>query len=418
MERVERRNTPYAWVILAVSTLALVVSNGLSIGGLPPFYKPIREEFVALRAVEAAYAESFIANAANITFLMSGLFSLIGGWLAARIRLKALMVIGCVLLAVGLVLHSQAVNVETVYAARVLMGASLGFVGVAPNVVLVSRWFDVGRGTALGILLTGTSLGGAIIPLVAAPLIGGYGWRTAMLLVSSLVWLILLPAVVFLIKEPARPADEIQHAYPGMTFGDALRRPMFWLLAACAALVFYPIFATSQQFILYLQTAKIGVSAETAALAQSALFGISIAGKFLAGFLSDRFRPVGVITFFAMLMFAASLVLFSLSASTALLFLLPFALGYGGTFVLLQRLTADLFGRRDVGKILGAITMIEVIGAAIGGRITGYLADRAGGDYTYAFYGVTVAAGLAFVTTVAIYILHRGSGSVKASSVV
>ena len=69
----------YGWVIVAVSTLALVVSNGLAIGGLPPFYKPVREEFVALGAIDASAAESFIANSANITFLMSGVFSLIGG---------------------------------------------------------------------------------------------------------------------------------------------------------------------------------------------------------------------------------------------------------------------------------------------------------------------------------------------------
>ena len=33
----------YGWVIVIVATLALVISNGLSIGGLPPFYKPTRK---------------------------------------------------------------------------------------------------------------------------------------------------------------------------------------------------------------------------------------------------------------------------------------------------------------------------------------------------------------------------------------
>src|SRR5205085_737653 len=107
-----------------------------------------------------------------------------------------------------------------------------------------------------------------------------------------------------------------------------------------------------------------------------------------------RFRTSRVMALCAGLMFAATLVLFFLSANTALLFLLPFALGYGGTFVLLQRLAADLFGGQNVAKILGVITLIEVTGASIGGAITGYLADRHGGDYTYAFYGVTVAAAL------------------------
>ena len=405
----DRSRDNYGWVIVVVATLALVVSNGLSIGGLPPFYKPIREELVAIGAIDAARAESFIANAANITFLMSGVFSLLGGWLITKFRLKPMMLVGCVLLGGGLVLHSQATTAEMVYLARFLMGASLGFVGVAPCVVLVSRWFDANRGTALGIVLMGTSLGGFLIPLVAAPLIANYGWRNAMLGVSALVWLVLLPAIVFLVKE--KPSELPTAAAPayreGSTLAEAIRTPLFWVLASTAALVFYPIFVTSQQFILYLQSPKIGVSAATAAFAQSALFGVSLGGKFLAGFLSDKFKAASVMVFCALVMFAASCVLLALTANNALLFLLPFALGYGGTFVLLQRLAADFFGRREAGKILGAITLIEVTGAAIGGRITGYLADQNGGDYTYAFYGVTIAAGLAFLATPAIFALSK-----------
>ncbi|MGB2753019.1 MAG: MFS transporter [Pyrinomonadaceae bacterium] len=399
----------YGWVIVAVSMLALIVSNGLAIGGLPPFYKPIREEFVAIGAIDAARAESFIANGANITFLMSGVFSLLGGWLVLRYRLKPLMIVGCMLLGGGLIVHSQATTAEMVYVARFLMGASLGFIGVAPNVVLVSSWFDVKRGTALGIVLTGTSLGGTIIPLIAQPLIANYGWRSAMITISLIVWVVLLPAILFLVKE--KPSSELPTTATagtdGVTLAAALRTPIFWALAACAALVFYPIFVTSQQFILYLQSPRLGVSAETAAFAQSALFAISIGGKFIAGALSDRLGAVRVMVFCSFLMFAASLVLFGLSASNALLFLLPFALGYGGTFVLIQRLTSDLFGRLEAGKILGAITLIEVIGAAIGGRITGYLADQNGGDYATAFYGVTITAATAFVATLAIYALNR-----------
>ena len=61
---------------------------------------------------------------------MSGVFSLLGGWLLTRIRLKVLMLVGSVMLGSGLVLHSQANTAEIVYLARFLMGASLGFVGV------------------------------------------------------------------------------------------------------------------------------------------------------------------------------------------------------------------------------------------------------------------------------------------------
>ena len=394
------------WSIVVVATLALVISNGLAIGGMPVFSKPVRDEFVAIASVEVTRAESFIAIAANITFLMSGVFSLVGGWLLTFIRLKTLMLIGCLFLGGGLLLHAAARGVETVYLSRFLIGASLGFVGVAPNVVLIARWFREKRGTPLGIVLTGTSIGGAVMPLIAAPLISAYGWRMAMIVVSVLVWLVLLPAVLLLVRDDVDATEAAVDVLAAeRTFRQTLTMPLFWLFGLCAALVFYPIFVTSQQFILYLQSPKIGLSAELAAFAQSALFAVSVGGKFLAGLLSDRFRSLAVMIACAGLMFASTLVLFHLTADTALVFLLPFALGYGGTFVLLQRLASDLFGPRDIGKTLGAVTLIEVIGAAVGGRVTGYLADQAGGDYTYAFYGVAVAAGLAFVVTLMVLYL-------------
>jgi MFS family permease len=397
-------------IVLAVATLALVVSNGLAIGGLPPFYKPMREEFLALRIIDQTVAETFIANGANITFLMSGLFSLIGGWLVTRFRLRPMMIFGCVLLGFGTILLAYAQSVVQFYTARFLMGASLGFIGVAPCIVLVSKWFTRRRGTALGILLTGTAIGGAVVPLLAAPLIATNGWRTALIVLSFLVWAVMLPLVLFVVKDPADVIERNHADQPvasGSTLSEALRSPTFWAIAACGALVFYPIFATTQQFILYLQTPRIGISAETAAVAQSLLFTVGIGGRFLIGTMSDRIGAPIMMTLSAALMFAASLVLLDLNAGNALLFLLPFAVGYGGTFVLLQRLTVDTFGQRESAKILGALTMIEVIGAAVGGRVTGYLADQNAGDYQTAFYGVTAASGFAFAAAIIVYVLMK-----------
>lgn len=402
------RPASYRWWILSVATLSLVVSNGLAIGGLPPFYRPMREEFLALGVIDRAAAETFVADGANITFLMSGLFSLVGGWLVTRFRLRPMMVAGCLVLGCGTLLLAFSRSAAEFYMARFLMGASLGFIGVAPCIVLVTQWFNHRRGLALGVLLTGTSIGGAVIPLIAAPLIGNYGWRTALIAVSSLIWIVLLPLIILVVREHALASSDASPdtgLNEGVSLSDALRSPVFWAIAACGATCFYPIFATTQQFILYLQTPRIGISAESAALAQSLLFTVGIGGRSLAGYLSDKLGSAIVMACFAGLMFAASLVLLDLNAGNALIFLLPFALGYGGTFVLLQRTTVDTFGRRSAAKILGVLTMIEVIGAAFGGSVTGYLADRNSGDYQTAFYGVTAASACAFAAAVVVFLL-------------
>lgn len=402
----------YGWVIVAVATLALVVSNGLSIGGIPVFYKAIREDFVASGAVAADRAESFIAFGATLTFFFAGILSPLAGWLIQRFRLRKLMLVGCLLLGLGLIAHSQTNNALVVYAARAVMGFSLCLVGVLPSIVLVSNWFVRRRGLALGILLTGTSIGGVVIPQIATPLITSYGWRTAMVVVSLLIWLILVPAIIFLVKD--RPGDigilpdgeelaeseKASVSVRGLTLSDALRTPLFWVLALCAAAVFYPIFVATQQVIL--QAAKIGLSAQQSSFGLSTLFFVSVTGKFLFGFLSDRFPPTRVMIACCLVMFASTLILLDLNSSTVFAFLIPFGFGYGGTFVLLQRIAADYFGNRDYPKILGVLIVIETVGASLGGLVTGRLADAAGGDYTTAFYAMIAVSGLAFLLTVSL----------------
>jgi sugar phosphate permease len=307
-----------------------------------------------------------------------------------------------------------------------LLGLSLGLVGVLPQTVLISRWFRRQRGLAMGIVLSGTSLGGTLISLVARPLIEDYGWRVAMFWLSLIVWLVLLPAILFLVKEKAgdlglnfdgdwqNTANNLieqetnSNSETGYTFAEALKTPAFWILSLCAAAVFYPIFTVYQQFILYIQSPQIGVDATVAGYAQSTIGLTAIAGKFFFGWLSDYLPTTKVMLICCFLMFLATLFLLGfLSAGTIFVFLIPFALGYGGTFVLLQLLAVESFGLRDIGKILGALTVIETFGGFVGSVVTGKLASAAGGDYTSAFYGVTLASGLALLMTFAIFLVNR-----------
>jgi MFS family permease len=256
----------YGWWIVVISTLALLISNGLSIGGLPVFYKPIQEDLLALGAVTLETKDRVTGLAAGLTFLLAGIFSLVIGLLVQRFKIKTLMAAGCVVLGSGLLLYSFANSPIFVYASHCLLGLSLGLVGVMIQTVLISNWFRRKRGLAMGIVLTGTSFGGALIPALATPLISSYGWRTAMQTLSLAVWLILLPAVLFFVRDrasdvgagfdgdaPVANTFGEKPALTGLTLGEALKTPTFWILSLCAALIFYPIFTISQQFNLYLQ---------------------------------------------------------------------------------------------------------------------------------------------------------------------
>jgi MFS family permease len=422
MTETNRNKFFYGWIIVGISTFALVISNGLSIGGLPVFYKPIQEDLMNLGTVTLQTKDAVTGLAAGLTFLLAGIFSFIIGLFIHKIGARWLMAIGCLVLGGGLVFYSFATKPLDVYLSHSFLGLSLGLVGVLIQTVLISNWFRRRRGMAMGIVLTGTSFGGALIPVIATPLIANYGWRTALQILSLLVWVVLLPAVIFIVRDKAQDmganfdGDDLiadsgsENKAPmlaGYTFGGALKSPVFWILGLCAALIFYPIFTISQQFNLYLQN-TVGVSKETASFAQSLLFVTSVGGKFLFGWLCDRFPTRKVIMICCGVMFVSTLMLLGfLTSSTIFIFLIPFGLGYGGTFVLIQLLTVESFGLRDIGKILGAITLIETVGGFLGSVVTGRLASANNGDYTLAFYGVTVAAGLAFLSTFLVNLLSK-----------
>jgi sugar phosphate permease len=428
----------YGWVIVAVATLALVVSNGLAVLGIPVFYKFIQTDLIKSGAVAPDLIQSVYGIAPALTFLLAGFLAPVAGFLLQKLKARTMMVIGCFILGGGLLLYSQAAAPVFVYLAHALLGASLGFVGVLVCTVLVSNWFVKKRGTALGIVLTGTSFGGVLIPQIATPLIQNYGWRTAMVLVSLIIWIILLPAAIFLVKnrpsdigetpdgeplgksenlnfslnteeaenEDRRPKTE-DRQLSGMTLGEALKTPLFWIFSLCAALIFYAIFVVSQQLNLYLQGSRIGFTPQQASFVQSLLFALSVLGKFLYGFLSDRFRATRVMLLSATTMFLSTLAFLYFNDKTVYLFAVLFGLNYGGTFVLLQLLVADYFGLKEYGKILGAVTVIETIGGALGTIITGRIADANGGDYTPAFYGMIVVTGLALALVVVLNLIYK-----------
>ena len=427
MSKTGRTGFFYGWIIVAISTLALVISNGLSIGGLPVFYKPIQEDLLSLGSVTAQTKDAVTGLGAGLTFLLAGIFSLLIGFLISRSGSKRFMIAGTLILGGGLVYYSFATNASDVYVSHSLLGLSLGLVGVMIQTVLISNWFRRRRGLAMGIVLTGTSFGGVLIPIVATPLISSYGWRTAIQLLSLLVWLVLLPGIIIFVKDKVQDigqnfdgddvefkASEENVPTEGSTLSEALRSPLFWMIGLCAILIFYPIFTISQQFNLYLQN-NVGVSKELAATAQSILFVTSVGGKFVFGWLCDRFPTRQVITVCCLVMFLSTIMLVGfISPATIFVFLIPFGLGYGGTFVLIQLLTVESFGLKDIGKILGAITLIETTGGFLGSLITGRLASMNNGDYTLAFYGVTVAAGLAFMSTFAVNVFSKRLSAAKA----
>lgn len=385
MQKHHSNPTKYAFVIAFIGLIMLVISNGLAVGGIPVFFKPVQDSLIGSGAVAKSEIQSAFAVGPAITIMLAGLVAPMGGMLIGALGFRVVLTAGCILLGAGLLIYSNASNLTGVYLAHGFLGLSLCFIGVVPASSLVSAWFDRWRGAVLGIVLTGTNFGAILIPLIATPLMVSGDWRSAMQWSSLLVWIVLLPMVVFLVKPKTFDDDSIRNEDVGTTLRDALGDVRFWLLASAAALIFYCIFAVLQQFNLFMRSERFGFGPEAVRDFQVTLAIATILGKFGLGFVADHLGSVRTAALGATMMFGSTILLWFMDAGLISAFAMAFGFAYGGTFVILQIIARDLFGGKYFPRILGSVHFVQTLGGAVGLLMTGYLADLYGGDFTIAF---------------------------------
>ena len=130
---------------------------------------------------------------------------------------------------------------------------ALGYVfgGPLPNQVLLSRWFDKGRGKAMGIAYLGIGVGGALVPLLAFALTQAWGWRGALRILGVLMIAIALPMAYF-VREPARAASAVASSVSLPSLKNILTRPAFYFLMLGSMASIGAVGGTIQNLALYL----------------------------------------------------------------------------------------------------------------------------------------------------------------------
>lgn len=391
----------YGWIIAIASGFILLVTNGMVLGGLNVFDRPLLEALNGAADQPISLAQLKTRDA--ITLIVSGMMAPLAGAAADRYGVRPLMILGAILLSAGYFLYSTVDNLNQIYWIHVLFASSLASAGLVVNVILISRWFIKDRGLALGIALAGTSLGNGTLPPLNVALMNEIGWRGAFAW-SSLLPLLLIPLVLFVIRErpvdlsrqrlPGSPAGNGSVELGGMALPEALRTRNFWILTCIAMFSFFSIIGTQAHLNLYMLERNF--TQMDAGLSYTVLFYMGLIGKVLSGVIADRVGKKVVFVTTLGIMFAGAVVLLQPAASVIWAGLFLFGLGWGGLYTLLQLLAADFFGPRHLGKILGVVTVLDTLGGGLGPPVIGTIRDQTG-NYGLAFMLIAVLIGLAFL---------------------
>jgi len=384
---------------VAAAFAALFSIVGFAFYGLPFFYDFFVRDLGWTRA-------QVTSGNAFAKLVIGPLFGFFAGVVVDRYGPRRLM-LGGILLAglapIGLGGTTTLLAFYTFY----LMNA-LGYVigGPLPNQVMLSRWFDAGRGRAMGIAYLGIGVGGALVPLVADALTEAVGWRRALAILGVLMIAVALPFAYFLREPPAREAaDPGAGAEPAGADSilDVLRQPAFYLLAVGSMASIGAVGGTTQNLKLFFAMDRGMAQRAVAELISLVLVG-SIAGRLLMGWLADRW-PKKRVMLLIYLIVASTIPLLWAAPSPAGLraAAVAFGVGLGGDYMVIPLMAAELFGLRRMGRVMGIVLTADGVSEAVVPMAVAALRDRSGSYGP----GFALLVGLAVVGALAVSLLPR-----------
>lgn len=373
------------WLVAFGGLAVLCLSNGLVISGLTAFDEALLGEF--------GWARGDLKLRDLITLLLTGLFAPFAGALIDRIGVRPLLFAGGALLAGGYLAYAEVRTLAQVYWIHAGFALALVCCGVNVAVIMVARWFDTRRGLALGIVVTGTSVGGMLLTPLLTALIDAHGWREAFRL-AALLALLLWPIAALLAQPPAVSAAAPATA-DDRRWHAALRTRAFWTLATIAALSFYAMLGVIASLRLHL--IDLGHSPQQASAGFAWLMAMALAGKFAFGAIADRWRGERVLVLNLAVMFAGCLLLANRAPALVGVAATLLGLGWGGLFTLVQLRAVDQFGLAHAGKLMGLITLIDASAGGLGAWLTNRLHAGADGGYGFAYQLIATLVALALL---------------------
>ena len=399
------QQTRFHWITVWIACFALLISNGMTLTAITAFDSAILADFPEWTRGQLKFREL-------ITLVLAGLLAPVVGILIDKVGVRILMMIGSVILGIAYFAYGYITDLRQIYMVHAVFAVVLVACGLNVAVILVSTWFVKLRGTAIGIVVVGTSLGGALLgPLYGSWLASGMSWQQGFQLAAFIPASLFLLALFLVRNKPsergllpygveASPTDsQADISSHGLGYWEALKTRSFWAIAIIAMCTFYTLLGLQANLVLHLQDLGFDIQSASAGLAM--LFTPALVGKFLFGMLADKIPGRVILYGNLSVMFLGLIGLLFAGAGTVMVVIFIIGLAWGGFYTLLQLTAINSFGLKASGRLLGTITILDAIGGGLGIYLTGKIFDVYG-SYQNAFiiYIVLVAIALLLISQV------------------
>lgn len=382
----------YGWAVVAVATIATFCSGPGQSFVFSVFVDPIlRDTGLSRVHLSTLYALGTVVSALMV-ILVARLVDRFG----ARVML-AVIALSLGVACFGMSFATSSVALFLGFAALRALGQ--GSLPVTAT-VLTAQWFVKHRGRAMSVVILGIAASNAVLPPATQAFIRSFGWREAYMALGVMVWLLLIPAAIFVARRrpeavglhPDGASSPVEE--PGGASEESVRgrrrvvgSPHFWLLALPLAAV--PFVVTALVFHQISILGEQGLSPGVAAGVFVAFAVASALATALSGPLIERLGPRKPLTIsLGLLLLAVVGLHFAATPTLAAAYAATLGAAAGMQGVVAGVIWAHYYGRHGLGAVQGPATMVMISAAALAPLPLAALQELWGG---YAL-GLTVMA--------------------------
>ncbi len=374
------------WRMVAVAFFVDFIAVGFFFYSYGVFFKAIAAEFGDSRlGVSIGITATQVVGAILAPFI---------GRALDRYPLKHVITVGACSMGVGFCLLGFVQNPLQFYLVLgIFIGFGAGAMGQLATAKLVSNWFVLKRGTALGVAATGISASGVIMPAISAWIIASLGWREGFLTYGIITLVIVVPIVLrFVISSPEEvgllPDGETERTRlppvkPPLKTREFITTGNFWFLVSILGLLFCNMSATLVHMVP--RVTDQGYTLVAASFIASATAATGVLGKLIYGALVDRWDVRHALWMGIAFQVSGQLGMLYLPGYTGFLIgACLFGFGMGGIVPMQSAIVGVVFGRASFGRVLGAMRPPMSFLQVIGVPFAGWMYDVTG-DYTPAY---------------------------------
>jgi MFS family permease len=369
------------WFIVAALFVTLVIVFGGGYDTVPVFLPALLRGFPKWSRAQVSLLPSVLALSAGISVLPVG-------WLVDRIEARIVMIAGALLAGGAFLLASAAHSLGTMMAAYLILGVGISAGTVLPGALVLANWFTERRGLAMGIALSGSTVGGSVMTLVAGHVFQVAGWRTAYLMLGLPMIVVVVPLVALVVR--SRPPGAVKmtvaqsaELLEGFETAEALRTRSFWMIVL--ANFCFAVTATGSLIHMAAYLEGIGYRTAAAAVVISVIFAFAAIGKVVMGFVADRLTARITLVICFITQAAGLTIVFGAARIGLLLIFVPiYGMAIAAPLMLLPLVTADSLGIKRYGSLSGLAGLAQTFGAMVGPIVAGHIFDVTR-SYTTAF---------------------------------